>query len=390
MNTKKSFSEILALNTQNKTQQQNDYFLPISFAKTKNIVESLSDNYSCLVTQNELLLIVVDDNFKITFINNTICDLLFYQAESTLDENLFSLVTPESYTKVQQAIEKIKNNANKSHKIQDLSLYCAFGYAHFFDGVVVNLTNDGRVGGYLFYLHNVTERHKIETQLKDLNLELDSFVYKASHDLRSPLTSLLGLINLVEQDFPNEAKGNFDMMKTSVSKLDKFIQQLAHYSRNNNIEANYSVINFEELLQEILDNHKYLKDADKIHIDINIEIKNLVISDVFRLRVILSNLISNAIKHHQVKQEFPFIKIDVLGSETAFVIKIEDNGMGISEEYIDKIFDMFTRATTQGDGSGLGLYIVKKGLEKLGGKIKVTSKRGQGSIFEVIVPNQIS
>ncbi len=355
--------------------------------KARMLVDVLHEKYAHLILQSEVLLLIVNEDLTIEFMSNTFCDLLHYPSQSLIDKSIFSVIAPESHKDIENAIESIRNHANKSHRVHDLALYCAFGHQHFFDGLVINLHKDESIGGYLFYLHNATERRKIETQLKDLNLELDSFVYKASHDLRAPLASLSGLISLTESDFPLGARENFDMMKSSVHKLDKFIKQLAHYSRNNNTEADYSEIDFQSLIEEVINTYKYLDNADKIHFEIIIKAEKVIISDAFRLKVILSNLISNAIKYHRVKQEFPFIKIKVEANDAAFVIVIEDNGIGINKHYIDKIFNMFTRATDYSDGSGLGLYIVKKALEKLNGEIKVSSKEGKGSIFEVITPN---
>lgn len=358
--------------------------------KAKALVDALTEEYAHLLLQSEVLLLIVNEDLTVEFMSNTFCDLLHYPSQSLIDKSIFSIMAPESHEYIENAIGSIREQANKSYRLHDLSLYCAFGYQHFFDGLVINLHNDESVGGYLFYLHNATERRKIETQLKDLNLELDSFVYKASHDLRAPLASLSGLISLTESDFPLEARENFDMMKSSVQKLDKFITQLAHYSRNNNTEADYSKIDFQSLIEEVINTYKYLDNADKIHFEIVIKAKEVVISDAFRLKVILSNLISNAIKYHQVRQAAPFIKIKIEANDTAFVIVIEDNGIGINKQYIDKIFNMFTRATDYSDGSGLGLYIVKKALEKLKGEIRVSSQEGKGSIFEVLMPNNLA
>ncbi len=265
-------------------------------------------------------------------------------------------------------------------------MYCAYNYEHYFDGIAINLSEDKRVEGYLFYLHNVSEHRRTENELKDLSLELDSFVYKASHDLRAPLTSLAGLINITEMDFPQSAKENFSLMKKSVCKLDKFIRQLANYSRNNNTEKEFTEIDFYSMVSEIVDNHKHLKGGDKIHFEITKTFDEPLISDPFRLGVVLSNLISNAIKYHRADQDFPFIKINASLTDSSFAIAVEDNGSGICEEHINSIFEMFKRATEYSDGSGLGLYIVKKALEKLDGKITVESEYGNGARFLVNLP----
>ncbi len=357
--------------------------------KAEMLINALHEKYAKFILQSEVLLLIVNEDLEVEFMSNTFCDLLHYPTKSLIEKSIFSIIAPGSHQDVSTAIEDIKNQPDKTHRVQDVSLYCVYGHEHFFDGLVINLQDDGQKGGFLFYLHNATERRKIETQLKDLNLELDSFVYKASHDLRAPLASLSGLISLTEIDFPLGAKENFNMMKKSVQKLDKFIQQLAHYSRNNNTEADLVEIDFQHLIEETIDTYKYLSNADKIQFDISVQPKEKIISDDFRIKVILSNLISNAIKYHHVMQDTPFVKISVVANETSFMIIVQDNGIGIKATYIDKIFDMFTRATYQADGSGLGLYIVKKSLEKLKANISVVSNEGQGTTFEVLIPNHV-
>lgn len=392
MNKIKEKTTISSGNVQNNTKleiETSSVLYDGYYSKVRTILDALGDNYSSLINQNELLMVIIDKDLNIQFMNTNICDLLHYSSETILKKSIFSFISPTSHDQIKSAIFHIKDYPNKVHKLQDLSLYCSFEYEHFFEGLVINLTKDERVDGYLFYLHNITEHHKIEVKLKDLNLELDSFVYKASHDLRAPLASLSGLIYLTEADFPLGAKANFDMMKTSVLKLDKFIQQLAHYSRNNNTEADYTEIDFSSLISDVIDGYKHLNNADKIYFDIDIQLKTVIMSDEFRLKVILGNLISNAIKYHQIDQFRPFIRITVTEKNGVFFVCVEDNGMGIAEKYINKIFDMFVRATDYNDGSGLGLYILKKALEKLKGDIKVRSQVDRGSIFEVIIPNYV-
>jgi signal transduction histidine kinase len=355
-------------------------------SKTGKIIEALRDNYSTLVVQGEILLLVTNESLQIDFMSNSVCGVLHYEEKNLIQESIFSILAPESHQQLKDAVRKVKNGSGKTYRLQDLVLYCTNHYQHFFDGLIINLSQDERVGGYLFYLHNISDRHKIENQLKDLNLELDSFVYKASHDLRAPLSSLSGLINLTESEFPTEANPHFQLMKASVYRLDKFIQQLAHYSRNNNTRPDSETIDFGEFIREIINDYRYLMNADKIHFEIEPSSAQKIYSDPFRLRVILNNLLANAIKYHQTRQEYPFIRIQLLDTPRDFTISVQDNGSGISPQYQSKIFEMFTRAHNQSDGSGLGLYIVKKALEKLKGHISVESTLGEGSLFRVKIP----
>ena len=227
-------------------------------------------------------------------------------------------------------------------------------------------------------------------ELIKINEELDKFVYRASHDLRAPLKSIIGLVNLANIDLN---KSNFSLLQEyihriegSVTKLDNTIAEIINYSKNNRLEINKEPIDFSELLDEVWDKLKYLEGAIEIEKKVNIEQETPLYADKSRLFVILNNLLSNSIKYRKDSLQ-PFIKIDATVHSDTFSITVEDNGIGISDKYIDKIFDMFYRATESSDGSGLGLYIVKETVDRLKGTIEVESEPNVGTRFKVEFPN---
>ncbi len=228
-------------------------------------------------------------------------------------------------------------------------------------------------------------------ELKKTNSELDKFVYSVSHDLRAPLTSVLGIIDLTEMKTQEElTKKHLHLIKKSVTKLDGFISDILDYSRNARVEIRKDEIHFDEILEEITDNLKYMNGADS-KVDLQIKINNGVQfkSDRSRLNIILNNLISNAIRYHNPKLENPYVNITVDVSSDEVLIAINDNGIGISKEFHQKVFEMFYRVSENSVGSGLGLYIVKETVEKLKGKITVESEVGKGTSFNISIPNNI-
>ena len=225
-------------------------------------------------------------------------------------------------------------------------------------------------------------------ELKKINEELDRFVYSASHDLRAPLTSLLGLINIAQTDhYINGIAEHLDLMKRSVLKLDSFIIDIINYSRNARLDLEVSEINLEELVKDTLDNLRYITSAEKIRKLVRVKQVVPLYSDSKRIGILLSNLISNAIRYHNLKIDDPYIKIIGKVSKKETVIEIIDNGKGIGKQYLNNIFEMFFRASDDSKGSGLGLYIVKETINKLNGTVSVTSEIGQGSTFTITFPN---
>lgn len=225
------------------------------------------------------------------------------------------------------------------------------------------------------------------TDLEKTNAELDRFFYSTSHDLRAPLLSIKGLVNIAKSETAEPVMASYlNMMQDRVSSLDKFIQDIIHYSRNARTDLREEVVNLHQLVDEVLKNFEFLEETSRIAFMKYILIEEEIIIDKSRLSVVLNNLISNAIKYHNLKIEKPFIKISVLKDDDIVLFKVSDNGKGIAKESQTRIFDMFYRGTEQSKGSGLGLYIVKEVVEKLNGSVIVESIPEQGSTFTVSVP----
>jgi signal transduction histidine kinase len=243
---------------------------------------------------------------------------------------------------------------------------------------------------YTLRLHHHAEKitKAKNVQLRKANAELDRFVYSASHDLRAPLSSLLGLIELARKTDDKAELGTYlSMMKGRINHLDDFIKEIIDYSRNERMEVVKQPVNLYKLVEETLTSLEHLEGADKIEIQNEIPQNMILPTDAMRLKIVLNNLMNNAIKYHDHNKESPYIRITVSPSETGGLnFSVRDNGMGISSEHHDKVFNMFYRASENSKGSGLGLYIVKESLGQLGGSVSVKSELGEGSTFTVVLP----
>lgn len=242
--------------------------------------------------------------------------------------------------------------------------------------------------------NDVTERKLAEEQLARQNEELtktnaalDRFVYSASHELRAPLASILGLINVSLMGEDNREKRRmFDMMKSSVEKLDVLIRNIADYSRNSRLELARDQIDFRQLIDGSIRLLYFMNENNRIRMQVDVEGEGEFYSDKSRLEVVLNNFISNAIKYHNLEQADPFIHVKVRFDSHEAKIEVKDNGIGIPAKSLDKVFNIFYRATAVKSGSGLGLYIVKEIIEGLGGKVGVESAEGVGTTFTVTLP----
>ena len=224
-------------------------------------------------------------------------------------------------------------------------------------------------------------------ELEKTNAELDRFVYSASHDMRAPLSTLLGLLELAKMTNDQEEIARyFDLMTNRIYTMEGFIKEITDYSRNTRLTVRKEKFKVGPLIDEVLQSFEFLAEESNIKFELDLVPEMEIVSDPSRLTVILNNLIANAIKYHDPLKTERYVEIQALKEEGNYTISIIDNGMGIREEYQEKIFEMFYRATEISGGSGLGLYIVAETLERLKGSIECISKLGEGTTFTVRLP----
>jgi signal transduction histidine kinase len=249
--------------------------------------------------------------------------------------------------------------------------------------------------GSLAMITDITDRKIAEEKLEQQNLELiktnselDRFVYSVSHDLRSPLTSVLGLISFIEEESQEtDTLEHVKMIRNSINRLDEFIKNILSYSRNKRTGLEVKKIPLQKTILEIVDSLGSMEEAKGINFEIAIQEKNPFYSDSLRFNTILENLISNAVKYHKKKQADSYIKITGQSDQKQLQLRIVDNGIGIDSVHHTKIFDMFFRLSGKAEGSGIGLYIVKETIEKLEGSIQVESELETGTTFIITLKN---
>ena len=229
------------------------------------------------------------------------------------------------------------------------------------------------------------------SELKKTNEQLDHFVYSVSHDLRAPLSSMKGLVEITEEETTEPITlEHMKLLLGSIGKLDHFILDVLDYCRSKRLEIKPERIDFKELIENISDNLRHMNSGNR-NVDIKISITQYkeFCSDKIGVGIVLNNLVSNAIRYQNPMSEQPFVDIEVEATDKTANIIVKDNGIGISKEGQTKIFDMFYRVSDETDGTGLGLFLVKETIEKLNGKINVESELGKGSIFQILIPNNV-
>ncbi len=254
-------------------------------------------------------------------------------------------------------------------------------------GVPVRL-EDETIGIFGVYV-DITDIRHMEEELKTRNAELDNFVYKVSHDLRAPLTSVLGLVHLSQM--AGNTDSPLDYLKrigAQVQQLDGFISDVLSHSKNLKMDVKIEAVHLESMVKKAFADLSYLEGADQVTYAIH-ESGGPFYSDPWRLSEVVRNLVSNSIKY---RKETGITQVDVRieTTPTQCTLVFKDTGLGIEADKLPFIFEMFYRASNRAQGSGLGLYIVKNAIERLNGKLQVESVWHEGTTFTIRIPNQSS
>jgi len=198
----------------------------------------------------------------------------------------------------------------------------------------------------------------------------------------------LGLLSLIEEDTKeDDTRDHAKMIRKAINRLDVYIKNVLSYSRNNRTGLNAEEIPLRDTVNEVVDSLCAMRDADGIEFIVEIDPALTFRSDKYSLCTVLENLISNAIKFHRKDPKDKHIHISASVDGDSLHLSVSDNGIGIAAEYHEKIFEMFFRLSGSVDGSGIGLYIVKEIVDKLGGSIGVTSIEGSGTSFHLQLKN---
>lgn len=297
---------------------------------------------------------------------------------------------------VAHLLGQIRNSESYAEGLEKLKLRPGMEYAgfiEFHDGRIMEryskaiVVEGGRQGRVWFYL-DITERKLRENELINRNFELDSFVYRASHDLKAPLNSIMGLIAIIQDEEDRDNIINYiKMMDKSVKKLDEFIRQLTQFSQDARISIVRSQIDLKAFVEELLEDLMFMENAKRLKVVMDIEQSEDFYSDPVRLGIIFNNLLSNAIKYQDLNKPEAQLLIQIRANSEEATCRFADNGQGIDEEHQEKVFDLFFRASIQASGSGLGLYITHNAIQKLGGQISIKSILGEGTNFMLSIPS---
>lgn len=359
----------------------------IALAKSENWFRKLFNN-----APNGMALADLQGNF--VQVNRAFSDMFGYKMEEMVGRNFKDFSHADDIEINVISNQKLIDNQLSNYELEKRYIHKDGSTIYTILNVTILKDEEGAPHRLLGQAVDITERKQSENMLRKkneelakTNEELDRFVYSASHDLRSPLSSILGLINLSYTDIDSSERFKYlYYMEKSVRRLDRFIGDILSYSKNSRMEVNYDEVSISELTDHVLDSLSFMEDYKRVKFFKQIEVDKIV-SDKRRIKIILNNLLTNAFRYNNPDAKHPFVALRVEQNNSGTVdISVEDNGIGIEEEQKDKVFEMFYRGTEKTQGSGLGLFIVKESVNKLGGEIILNTRVARGTCFTIKIP----
>lgn len=344
-------------------------------------------------------MVMVNEHGKIDLINQQTLNLFGYQADELLGQPIEKLVPARFGRKHKVYRVSYQNTRDRRSMGAGRDLY---GLTK--DGAEVPVEIglnpiDAPEGPMVMAtIIDITERKKTESlirekneELSKLNVELSEFAYSASHDLKAPLASIAGTLQFVEEDLRD---GNLDEVGANVVRAQELAQRLAiriedllALAKSDSLESELSELTVSELVDEVWQTLVSDKSLP-VYLATDFMHKEPFHTQPARLYIILENLLSNAIKYKKSSTDDVLVEVKTWDTGDQFYLSVKDNGIGIPDEHLTKIFGLFKRGPRTGEaGSGVGLALVKKNADRLGGRVEVSSS-GEGSIFTIALPHR--
>ena len=338
------------------------------------------ENFRAMVEHAPIGILIIDRSLTWRFVNQRFCEITGYSREELAGKTFLDITFKED----------IDNNLTLYHQLLDGKVNEYFFEKRYVrkDGQIIwvrlavaGVRTDGNYSHMVVSVQDIDESKRYEKALELKNEELDLLLYKASHDLKSPVTTLSGLCNLLRHDHENLWQDeSFLHLEQTVRKLQIQNEALLQITRIHDLKPAIESMELEGLIRGIL-KHMNVNGAEIKYTDLDVAVQ----TDRTLLTIALRNILENAL---QFRSPFSHARllIDFVLTHGRNKITVTDNGPGIPNHEMGHIFNMFYKASESSGGSGMGLFIPKKAVEKLNGEIVVSSTPGEGSSFSLLLP----
>jgi PAS domain S-box-containing protein len=338
------------------------------------------ENFRKMVENAPIGILIIDREMKWKFVNQRFCDIVGYSRDE-LSRMTFLDITYK---------DDRQNNLNlygqlTSGKVNEYFYEKRYvrknGQVIWARLAVAGVRIDGEYSHMVVSVEDIDERKKYERMLELKNAELDTLFYKASHDLKSPVTTLSGLVHLLEMENPSlKDSDTFIHLATTVNRLKVQNESLLQLTRIHDWKPGIQATLLRQLVTDTI-----MKIPD-VAADIRLTDLDVIINtDANMLSIAIQSIVENGLQYRKNTTKSKIL-IDYVKMQAREKITISDNGVGIPGDELEHIFNMFYKASEKSHGSGMGLYIARKAVEKLNGEIVATSTKGEGSSFSIFLP----
>lgn len=241
---------------------------------------------------------------------------------------------------------------------------------------------------HVYHTENLLSERSLD--LKRANSKLNDLIINISRNLGNSASNLRNMTEILESlNLNNQGEKAVKEIKQTSIKMNSIVDNMVAYSKNTKLKDVVSPVEFRVIVDETIDFlKKMVIGAERVNFMINVNQPLFFNSDENRLRIILMNLISNAVLFRKMNYDHPKVEIKIQVNSNNAIIIVKDNGIGIIDEFKERIFERFFKVHDSSPGTGLGLSITKEALDKLQGKIEVKSEINRGSTFKVVLPNK--
>jgi len=369
--------------------------------KLKNKYIPTTEFYSQIIDSlQDYSIFTLDEELMINSWSSGSTKIFGYDPEEVIGKS-FNIIFSEAdieigvpKKEIETALKEGRATDNRWHITKDKNLFYAYGLVFPLTGL------DGERLGYVKILRDLTDRKQSEDaiktyvrELEDLNTHKESVMAILSHDLRSPLSAIIGTAKYLKENFqkmkPESVQEMLDLLyKSSLDELD-MLDYLVEWARIKYASDVFSptTIELTEILEKVFETLNETASVNTIHLHHQIEANTSVFADRKMLISILQNIVSNALKHTGKGGE---ISISATSESDKITVQVKDTGIGMSAEIIEKLFTpqmkVLSETRQHNKGAGIGLLLVKGFLEKNGGEIWVESIEGEGSSFYFTLP----
>jgi len=351
-------------------------------------LKALQINFQSVFRQAAVSVVLSNTNLQVIQANHKFYELIEYSVEEFMALPPLSITHPRDLPESKRLLKLLCDGELDSFSLEKRLIAKTGKIVWVY--ITTNIIKDpkGKLKLIISVAQDITDRKHAEQELIFKSNELDTFVYRASHDLRGPVASLMGLFNVVQTEFKEDAHAMeyFEHYHKSVMRLDKILHNLIDLTKIREKEMTPTEVDLNDIISDCLSTISNAKNFEKIHFKIKNKVEFKIHTDANTLRTILFHLLENAVNFMQLDNPRSFVKLDIKHESNFLVMEVADNGQGIKKELQSEVFNMFYRANEFSTGSGLGLYIVRYAVEKLNGSIQLKSKEMSGTKISVYIP----